>query len=469
MEGVKSIPIVQAVVIEEILVSQRIRREAGRIEELADDIRENGLLNPITVMRQDGDAFRLLAGFRRLKACEMLEWDGIPAVLASPQDAESALLIEISENIQREPLTFSEKMEYGGLLEEIEVAKAKERMAMGGKGGVGDNAQEEGCVLGRNLVAGRASDTVGKKLGMSGRTYERAKYIAVNAPPEIISQLNSGERGIRTVYEELRVLEKETDSEHITDIIFEINRDESVVGATNVTDDADVNHDDLNVDGNEADEHNEILSFDEEYNHDEECEIDNDDENSHTHTPPISPQEEYLNPSPSRIPRPLSKEDEVAAQRIAEFNRLPAEDKVIALKEEIYQERGRAAKAESALSRERDLHNNTKLHGDSKIESLRTQLADAIAKHSEMVNICNELRSELEAVKSSKPAKSSTARNTCRWERKEENGSLFVCDNDKCGFEWDIEDCNSPHELGIKYCPGCGRDIVSSAPPTQDE
>ncbi|GHU51781.1 hypothetical protein AGMMS49975_06280 [Clostridia bacterium] len=41
------------------------------------------------------------------------------------------LKIEFSENEQREPFTYSEKMDYARLIEEIETAKAKERMLLG--------------------------------------------------------------------------------------------------------------------------------------------------------------------------------------------------------------------------------------------------------------------------------------------------------------------------------------------------
>ena len=48
-------------------------------------------------------------------------------------DAEAALHIEIGENEYREPFTFSEKMDFSRMILEIERAKAKKRMAEGGK------------------------------------------------------------------------------------------------------------------------------------------------------------------------------------------------------------------------------------------------------------------------------------------------------------------------------------------------
>ena len=44
---------------------------------------------------------------------------------------------------------------------------------------------------------------------MSGRQYDRAKYIAANAPPDIIDDLDRGKRTIRSAYETARAGKKE--------------------------------------------------------------------------------------------------------------------------------------------------------------------------------------------------------------------------------------------------------------------
>lgn len=62
----------------DIIVSERLRKDAGDIAELAESIKRYGLLNPIT-LRRDGDQYVLLAGWRRLEACRMLDRQTIPA------------------------------------------------------------------------------------------------------------------------------------------------------------------------------------------------------------------------------------------------------------------------------------------------------------------------------------------------------------------------------------------------------
>ena len=204
--------------IDSIIIKERIRKEITRIPELAADIEKNGLLHPVTVMALDG-GYRLLAGLRRIRATQSLGWAEIDVKVVAPADAEAALNIEISENEQREEFTFSEKMDYGQLIEEIEKEKAKERMLSGKKcddpvdRGPQGTAREKGgfeedAGRGTNLEQGKSRDAIGAKIGMSGKQYDRAKYIADNAPPEVIEQLDRGERTIRGTYDELRAKEK---------------------------------------------------------------------------------------------------------------------------------------------------------------------------------------------------------------------------------------------------------------------
>jgi len=187
--------------ISKIRIVNRIRKEITRIDELAADISANGLLNPITVMTLDDENFQLLAGLRRLRAVEMLGYDEITVNIIAPVDAEAILRIEISENEQREPFTFTEKMDFARLLEEIEREKAKERKWAGIK--IDDLTPH-----GAEGQKGETREIVAGKIGMSKTSYERAKYIADNASEEIIDELDQKKRSIRGTYEELKTKEK---------------------------------------------------------------------------------------------------------------------------------------------------------------------------------------------------------------------------------------------------------------------
>ncbi|MGN1399109.1 MAG: ParB/RepB/Spo0J family partition protein [Erysipelotrichaceae bacterium] len=73
------------------------------IEELAQSIKENGLLQPITV-RECEDGYQLIAGERRYRACLKLNRDTIEAIVIKAGEVQSATLALI-ENIQRENLS----------------------------------------------------------------------------------------------------------------------------------------------------------------------------------------------------------------------------------------------------------------------------------------------------------------------------------------------------------------------------
>jgi len=70
------------------------------LEELAHSIRTVGLLNPI-VVRRVGERWELVAGWRRLKACEIIGLASVPCRVA-PSSEELADLQRIHENVFRE-------------------------------------------------------------------------------------------------------------------------------------------------------------------------------------------------------------------------------------------------------------------------------------------------------------------------------------------------------------------------------
>lgn len=70
------------------------------LDELARSIKTVGLLNPLTV-RKSGDKFELIAGFRRLKACEICGIVSIPCRVLQSDDT-TADMQKIHENLFRE-------------------------------------------------------------------------------------------------------------------------------------------------------------------------------------------------------------------------------------------------------------------------------------------------------------------------------------------------------------------------------
>ena len=79
------------------------------IDELADSIRERGVLQPI-LLRPDGDGFQIVAGERRWRAAQKARLHTIPAIVREIDEATTAELALI-ENIQREDLNAIEEAE----------------------------------------------------------------------------------------------------------------------------------------------------------------------------------------------------------------------------------------------------------------------------------------------------------------------------------------------------------------------
>lgn len=76
--------------------------QADRLNELAQSIRENGIIQPL-VVRKAGNRFQLIAGERRWRAAQLAGLSRVPAVIREVDDTRAAALALI-ENLQREDL-----------------------------------------------------------------------------------------------------------------------------------------------------------------------------------------------------------------------------------------------------------------------------------------------------------------------------------------------------------------------------
>ncbi len=78
-----------------------------KIDELAQSIKKNGLIQPLVVIKKDLDNYLLVAGERRWRAAQSTEIKVLPALLL-PDDLDKDE-ISLIENIQREDLKVSEE------------------------------------------------------------------------------------------------------------------------------------------------------------------------------------------------------------------------------------------------------------------------------------------------------------------------------------------------------------------------
>ena len=98
--------------------------DLGAIEELAQSIKEKGVIQPLLVRRK-GDSYELIAGERRLRACKSLELNEIPIIVKDVDDRDS-LEYALIENIQREGLNpIEEAHAYQHLIDKFQVTQEK--------------------------------------------------------------------------------------------------------------------------------------------------------------------------------------------------------------------------------------------------------------------------------------------------------------------------------------------------------
>ncbi len=102
------------------------------LEELKASIRQAGLLQPVVVRPVPGGAgFELIAGERRLRACQALGWERIPAVKREVDD-RTVLTLALIENLQRDDLSpVDEARGYERLIAEFSLAQQDVADAVG--------------------------------------------------------------------------------------------------------------------------------------------------------------------------------------------------------------------------------------------------------------------------------------------------------------------------------------------------
>jgi ParB family chromosome partitioning protein len=80
------------------------------LSELADSLREHGLLQPLLVRQRDGGGFTLIAGERRWKAAQRAGLKDVPVVVKEAADRQ-AFELALVENVQRRDLNAIEEAE----------------------------------------------------------------------------------------------------------------------------------------------------------------------------------------------------------------------------------------------------------------------------------------------------------------------------------------------------------------------
>jgi len=85
-------------------VRYKIDKESKDFQMLYDSIKQEGILNPVIVIKK-GDEYLLVAGHRRYEVAKMLKLDLIPARIINDSNKDQILKIQLIENLHRERLS----------------------------------------------------------------------------------------------------------------------------------------------------------------------------------------------------------------------------------------------------------------------------------------------------------------------------------------------------------------------------
>lgn len=103
------------------------RREfdAEALQELADSIKEIGIIQPITLRKMEDGTYQIIAGERRFRASQLAGLTAVPAYIRTADD-ENVMEMALIENIQREDLNAMEiALAYQNLLEEYNLTQER--------------------------------------------------------------------------------------------------------------------------------------------------------------------------------------------------------------------------------------------------------------------------------------------------------------------------------------------------------
>jgi ParB family chromosome partitioning protein len=111
----------------------RVHVDDARLQELAQSIKANGVIQPI-IVRKIGDRFQIIAGERRWRAAKLAGLLRVPVVVrdVAPGQEKSLLEVALIENIQREDLNpIEEALAYRRLADEFQLRQEDIAAAVG--------------------------------------------------------------------------------------------------------------------------------------------------------------------------------------------------------------------------------------------------------------------------------------------------------------------------------------------------
>ena len=175
----------------------------AELEDLADNIRQHGIITPLR-LRPIGGRFQILSGHNRCKAAKLAGLRTVPAIVEDVDDDEAALILVDSNLKQRQKITPSEKARaYKLRLEAMrrqgkrtdltsrhDVGKSENDSAATSRHDVGKLGNDSAATSRHNVGKLETADVIGEQAGDTGRTvqrYVRLTYLI----PELLEMVDN--------------------------------------------------------------------------------------------------------------------------------------------------------------------------------------------------------------------------------------------------------------------------------------
>lgn len=147
-----------------------------KMQELAESIKEKGVVSPAIIRKRKEDGYEIISGHRRKRACEIAGLKTMPAIIKELSDREAVILM-VDANIQRENVLPSER------------AHAY-KMRMDAEGKQGERSDLTSDQVGPKLTTSK----IGEDNGISGTQVKR--YIRLNQLlPDLLEQVDEKKIG----------------------------------------------------------------------------------------------------------------------------------------------------------------------------------------------------------------------------------------------------------------------------------
>ena len=174
------------------------------LQELADSIRQIGIIQPITLRLMEDGTYQIIAGERRWRAAQMAGLTTIPAYIRTADD-ENMMQMALVENIQREDLNAIEiALAYQNLIEHYDLTQDKLSEKVGKNRATIANylrllklpAQVQVALQNKEVDQGHARALLGlSKPSLQVKLFNeiREKGYSVRQVEEMVKALNNGE------------------------------------------------------------------------------------------------------------------------------------------------------------------------------------------------------------------------------------------------------------------------------------